>query len=58
MPVGHLLEIFLEVGAGWSANKDLETMACRIFSVGKSGALMDFQGKECYIELWPNALKQ
>jgi hypothetical protein len=50
--------IFLEVGAGWSANKDLETMACRIFSVGRSGALMDFQGKECYIELWPNALKQ
>jgi hypothetical protein len=30
-------------------NKTLKTMIWWIFSVGKNGDLMDFQGKECYV---------
>jgi hypothetical protein len=39
-------------------NKALKTRIYRILSVEKCGHLMDFQGKECYTQPWPNALKQ
>jgi hypothetical protein len=36
----------MRIGTGWLVNEPLKAMTCWIFSVGKSGHLMAFQGKE------------